>query len=197
MRRLLLIALVCACHKSSSADLTSPPQSRNARRVSIEMLRRSFPVVFGNDLAGQPITWTVGGRTGFDAYTRALGEADYADVVDENLDPSPLYLKFLDDAARDACNKVLAADFARADPAQRALLRYVALTDTAGDALNKNLRYLRLRFHGTHVADADDAPIASFRQLFTDSMAANAGSVKEGWRAVCVALVTAPEFSLY
>jgi hypothetical protein len=197
MRRLLLLALLAACHKSGSLDQSSQPQSRDARRVSIEMLRRSFPVVFGNDPAGQPITWTLGARTGFDAYSRALGEADYADVVDENRDPSPLYLKFIDDAARDGCNKVLTADLARTDPTQRALVRYAQLTDTAGDALNKNLRYLRLRFHGVHVADADDAPIAGLRQLFTDSLAANGGSVKEAWRAVCVALVTAPEFSLY
>jgi hypothetical protein len=196
MRRLLLFALLVACHKHG-ADQSSQAQSRNARRVSIEMLRRSFPVVFGNDLSGQPITWTLGTRTGFDVYSRALGEADYADVVDENLDPSPLYLKFIDDASRDGCNKSLTADFGRTDPAQRALLRYVQLTDTSGDGLNQNLRYLRLRFHGVHVAEADDAPIAGLRQLFNDSLAANAGSVKEAWRSVCVALVTAPEFSLY
>jgi hypothetical protein len=197
MRRALALCLLLACHKSAAVDQSSQPQSRNARRVSIEMLRRSFPVVFGNDLSGQPITWTIGGRSGFDAYSRALGEPDYADVVDENLDPSPLYLKFMDDAARDGCNKVLAADFGRSDPAQRALLRYASLTDAQPDAVNANLRYLRLRFHGLHVADSDDAPIAGLRQLLTDSMAASGGPVKDGWRAVCVALVTAPEFSLY
>src|SRR5207253_227017 len=87
----------------------------------------------------------------FAACSKAPGEPDYADVVDENLDPSPLYVKFIDDAARDACNKVLTADLGRADAAQRALLRYVQPADTpqsAPDAVSRNLRYLRLRFHG-------------------------------------------------
>lgn len=198
MRRLVLALIACAaCHKAP-ADVSSQPQSRTARRASIEMLRRSFPVVFGDDLAGQPITWTVSAtRTGFDVYSRALGEPDYADVVDENVDPSPLYLKFLDDAARDACNKVLAADAKRS---ARTLLRHVSFADTpqsAPAAIDQNLRYLRLRFHGVHVAAGDDAPIRGLRALFTDAVAANNGSVAEGWRAVCVALVTAPEFSLY
>ena len=198
----LLVALaLTACHKSASQDSSSSQAaSRSARRVSVEQLRRSFPVVFGNDASGQPITWTVGARSGFDAFSKALGEPDYADVVDENLDPSPLYVKFIDDAARDACNKALTADFARADASQRALLRYVQLSDTpqsAPEAVSRNLRYLRLRFHGLHVADADDGPIAGLRQVFSDSIAANGGSAKEGWRAVCVALATAPEFSLY
>ena len=202
MRRPVAVAfsaLACAaCHKQPPVDPSSQPQSRTARRASIEMLRRSVPVVFGNDLAGQPITWMVSStKTGFDAYSRALGEADYADVVDENIDPSPLYVKFIDDAARDACSKVLAADAQRS---ARTLVKYAALTDTpqgAPAAIDRNLRYLRLRFHGLFVAPADDAPIAGLRQLLTDAIAVNGGSVTEGWRAVCVALVTAPEFSLY
>ena len=147
------------------------------------MLRRSFPVVFGDDLSGQPITWS-----GFNRFSRALGEPDYAEVVDEDLDASPLYLKFLDDAARDACGKVLAADAQRSD---RTFLRYAGATDApASAAVARNLRYLLLRFHGIHVAESDDGPIAPLRQLLADSGAG-------GWDAVCVALVTAPEFSLY
>lgn len=200
LRRIVLAALLgcAACHKAAAPVApSSQPQTRSARRASVEMLRRSFPVIFGNDLTGQPITWTVGGRPGFDVFTHALGEPDYADVVDENLDPSPLYVKFLDDAGRDACNKVLAADFKRPD---RTLLKYAQPADTPASArasIDQNLRYLRLRFHGMHVVDTDDAPIAGLRQLLSDSIAANGGSVLEGWRAVCVALVTAPEFSLY
>jgi hypothetical protein len=202
MRRALALALLsaAACQKSPPDDGNFPPAPRAARRVSIEMLRQSFPVVFGKDLSGQPITWTVGDRSGFDTFSRALGEPDYFDVVDENADPSPLYLKFLDDAARDACGKALAADAARKHPAQRALLRHVQASDdprTARAAVDRNLRYLRLRFHGIHVPSVDDGPIAGLRQLLVGSIAANGGSVLEGWRAVCVALVTAPEFSLY
>ncbi|MFL5457110.1 MAG: hypothetical protein ACJ78X_11965 [Myxococcales bacterium] len=200
MRRLLcplLCAAALGCQKSPPADGNPAPSSRATRRVSIEMLRRSFPVVFGSDLDGEPITWTVGDQVGFDAFSRALGEPDYFDVVEANLDPSPLYLKFLDDAARDGCGKALAADAARPDPRRRALLRHANLSDIAGAAIDRNLRYLRLRFHGIHVGSRDDGPIAGLRQLFANAVVANGGSTIEGWRAVCIALVTAPEFSLY
>jgi hypothetical protein len=200
-RALLLVLLVAAaCQKGPPDDGKFPPAPRAPRRVSIDMLRQSFPVVFGNDLSGQPITWTVGDRAGFDTFSRALGEPDYFDVVDENIDPSPLYLKFLDDAARDACGKALAADAARKDAGQRALLRHVQASDGPGNAraaVDRNLRYLRLRFHGIHVPGGDDGPIAGLRALLASATAANGGSVLEGWRAVFVALVTAPEFSLY
>jgi hypothetical protein len=54
------------------------------------------------------------------------------------------------------------------------------------------------------VADTDDFGIASYRKLFDDTVKAAAGSstptaanVTEGWRAVCVALLTAPEYHFY
>ena len=48
-----------------------------------------------------------------------------------------------------------------------------------------------------HVGSGDDGPIAGLQKLFANALAANGGSTLEGWRAVCIALVTAPEFSLY
>jgi hypothetical protein len=195
-------------HPQSTVEQTPPEvattSGRAPRRVSIEQLRASFPVVFGNDLGGAPITWTNEyGENGFSAYAGTLGEPDYADTTDENLDPSPLYVKFMDDAARNACGKALEADYGRTDPASRVIIRHAGLNDLvttsaqAKAAIEKNLRYLRLRFHGIKVAATEDQPIATLRDLFTQSAQANAGSAKEGWRAVCVALTVAPEFHLY
>lgn len=177
-----------------------PTTGRVARRLSVAQLRAAFPVVFGNDKTGTPITWMVGTKPGWDVYSRTLGEPDYVNVTDENREPSPLYVKFMDDAARDACDKALTADFARPDPSTRAIVRWAAPTDTIATnaaGIDKTLRYLRLRFHGLHVADGDDAPISELRTLFGAAVQANAGSTLEGWRAVCVALTAAPEFSLY
>jgi hypothetical protein len=148
----------------------------------------------------------VGTQNGFTARSATLGEPDYLSVVDENLEPSPLYLKFMGDAARDACTRTANADASLAQ-AQRTLTRFVGLSDTTAShraAVDENLRYLKLRFHGVKVAADDDAPIAGLRALFDAAVKGAAGTatptqahVKEGWRVVCVALLTAPEYHLY
>ncbi|MFN7135739.1 MAG: hypothetical protein ACK4N5_26945 [Myxococcales bacterium] len=181
-----------------------PPElhSRGPRRLSLAQLRGSLPVAFGKTTTGADVTWTNGaGASYFTTFSRALGEADYVNITEENLEPSPLYMKFMDDAARDVCDKALIADFAQPDAAKRTLLRKVALTDTdvsAPDAVDANLRYLKLRLHGIKVPDDDTATVGPLRALFVKAMAANTSNkVREGWRAVCVALTTAPEFHLY
>ena len=95
----------------------------------------------------------------------------------------------------------------RPNSTDRQFIRFVDKADTATSApakVNDNLRYLKLRFHGVKIDPADDTEIAPLRKLFTDVTNASAagGTVdstdtKEGWRAVCVALVMAPEFHFY
>ncbi|MBK7857040.1 MAG: hypothetical protein IPJ65_00190 [Archangiaceae bacterium] len=180
--------------------------SSGAQRLSVSQLRSSLPVVLGSDGAGAPVTWKIGTAVGFDARSATLGEADYLTRVDDDLEPSPLYLKFMFDMARDSCNRVIVADAARAQTA-RVLTRWAGATDTVASnkaAVDKNLRSLRLAFHGVKVADGDEAGIAPYRKLFDDAVkssagtgAIDAGDVTEGWRAVCVALLTAPEYHFY
>jgi hypothetical protein len=168
--------------------LDPPITSAGARRITIEQLRRTLPIVLGNDLQGQPVTWKVGSKNGLEAHADTLGEADYLDSTEDNLEPSPLYLKLIDDAARDVCTRALTADAARSDPATRSLLRHP-------DDIDRNLRYLVLRFHGVRIDDADSAALAPLRKLFDQATAA--AEAKQGWHVVCVALLTAPEFHLY
>jgi hypothetical protein len=187
--------------------LDAPITSAGNRRLSVEQLRRSLPVVFGNDESGSPITWKIGSKNGLDDNSDTLGEADYINTTEDNLEPSPLYLKFVDDAARDVCNRRLTADLAEADGDKRVLYAKVQTTDTsasAGSAVDANLRHLALRFWGVKLADSDTTSTAGLHQLFDKAVeSAAAGKtpteahVKEGWRAVCVALVTAPEFHIY
>jgi hypothetical protein len=184
-----------------------PVTSAVAQRVSVAQLRGAFPVILGKDVNGKDITWMSGGAPALDKMADVLGEADYAFVTQDNRDPSALYLKFMDDAARDVCERALTADAARPAAADRVLLRYVGPTDTAKSnaaGVDKNLGYLTLRFHGIKVKEGDDARLAPLRTLFTDAVTAaaagqsvTAAHVTEGWRAVCVALITAPEFHLY
>ena len=87
------------------------------------------------------------------------------------------------------------------------LLRHADKADTVSSnpaAIDKNLRYLELRMHAVKVDDTDATTIAPLRTLFqstVDALAAGAAAsesdVKEGWRVVCVALLTAPEFHIY
>ncbi len=187
--------------------LDAPITSAGNRRLTVEQLRRSFPVALGNDENGAPITWKLGTKNALDDNADTLGEADYINTTEDNLEPSPLYLKFVDDAARDVCNRTLTADLAKTDKTKRVLYATVETTDTsatASSAIDANLRQLELRFWGVKVADGDTTAIAPLHQLFDKAVeGAAAGKtpteahVKEGWRAVCVALLTAPEFHIY
>lgn len=170
------------------------------QRLTVRQLANSMPVALGGS------TWQVGTQNGFDARRATLGEPDYIAVMDESLEPSALYLKFMGDAARDGCSRTANADAPKAQN-ERVLTRFVGLSDTVASnraGVDANLRYLKLRFHGVKVAAQDDAPIAGLRTLFDAAVKGAAGAatptqahVKEGWRAVCVALLTAPEYHLY
>ena len=167
--------------------LDAPIVSSGARRLTVEQLRRSIPVAMGSTAAGEPITWQVGSKKGLDDNADTLGEADYISTTEDNMEPSPLYLKFMDDAARDVCKRALDADEAQTDAEKRTITRHADP--------NANLRYLKLRFHGIKVADDDSTSIAELRKLYDGAVAT--ADEREGWHVVCVSLLTAPEFHIY
>lgn len=156
-----------------------------ARRLSVDQLRRSIPALFGG------ITWTIPAARGnpiqqFDSLARTLGEADYLQATLNDLGPSPLFAKFMDDMAGDVCDKAIAADRANSDPNTRLLIRDA--TD-----VNANLRFLRLKFHGIW-AEGEDG-IQDLRRLY-DEILVDEGE-DSAWVGVCVAMLTAPEFMVY
>ena len=187
------------------------PLQMGTRRLTVMQLQASLPIVLGGN------TWQVGTANGFATRAGTLGVANYVSVVQDAMEPSPLYAKFMGDAARDGCNRALNADIAiptdggtsdaGVSAGEETLFRFASQTDNATNNLakiNANLRYLKLRFHGVKVATTDDAPIAQYRALFVEAYNAQKtvssgekAAVKEGWRAVCVALLTAPEYHLY
>jgi len=200
--------------KGPAAPIDHPPvdpakilKSAEVRRVSIQQLRKSLPIAFGLDHNGEEITWKLGNDIGLDRMSDSLGEADFIDTTEENMEPSPLYLKFMDDVARDVCNRALVTDLTKTAASERVILRHVEPVDTAttnASGIVDNVRYLKLRLHGVKVADDDAQTLSPLVELFTGAVdAAAAGEpaeeahVTEGWRAVCVALVVSPEFHLY
>lgn len=234
MRRALLMPLLLSCGLSACDEKVARPPvvevvpggpslpvdhpqvgeelslatARHSGRLSVDQIRRSLPVIAGPSRDGGEVTWMQGSRPGADVFSRALGEADYANITVENLEPSPLYAKFMDDAARDVCNRISNEDLNRPEGDPQTLYRHVAHLDTVDGnpaGVDQNLRYLKLRFHGVRIADDDVETLAPLRTLFSQAVVAARGTsttlsrnhVREGWRLVCVALLTAPEFHIY
>lgn len=186
-----------------------PRPSAAIRRLSLAQLRASLPVLFGTEEDGvTPITWRMpDGKVGLNVMAGSLGEPDYIEITEENLEPSPMYAKFMDDLARDVCDRALRADVTRPAGATRVLAREADFGDTVASdaaAIDDNVRYLLLRLHAVKAAAGDDELVTPWRAVFAEATAdaQDAGldddaATAEGWRAVCVGLVVAPEFHLY
>ena len=97
-----------------------------------------------------------------------LGDPDYQEITTENLDASPLYVKFMEDMAASVC----------AAAPMNVLAPYGRRED--------DVRSLKLTFHGEYVPPGE-AGLEPLLSLY-DS---------DGPRAVCVALLSGPEFFLY
>lgn len=137
-----------------------------------------------------------------------LGQPDFNLYTSENVDPGAVFSKLVGDAARKACRDGVNADVdAGRDRSQRILVRYASETDTlasAEGAVRANLAYLVLRFWARSVAPTDPAVtdlLAVFGAASTapadPSASLPAGTPVDGWRAVCVALVTDSQFLTY
>lgn len=178
-----------------AADLhpTVEVTARPRRRLDLDQLRASMLQVSGG------IGWTEQrGAVEVDLFrelSATLGKPDYLQTTTEDLEPSALFLKFLDDASRSVCARMVVADLDR-DPADRVLLRHVAADGTdSEDAVTENLRWLVRRFHGRQLAE-DGPALATWAWLHT-SAEFTARDPMVGWQAVCVGLFTHPDFYSY
>jgi hypothetical protein len=188
-----------------------PPESRETKRMTISMLEGSLPVVASwneespNDA---PITWTVLNKgkdypaLGDLALGKTLGKPDYVQITSESAVAGTLYVKFMEDMARNVCTKMAEVDMVEPDAEKRNLIRFASLDSIDdGAAINANLRYLKLRFWGEYIDSDDDEAVAELKQLFDASAKGQQGAltqkVEEGWRAVCVGLLSAPDFHIY
>lgn len=189
---------------ATPAELLPPVQfaRRPRRRMNVDQLSDAMRRVSGG------IGWTNDrGDDLFESLAATLGRPDYVQRTVEELEPTVLFQKFLDDAARDVCTRMLAADLAalqaeaEADPdnppADRILLRHVDADDTiadAPDAVDRNLRHLLAWFHGREVRDAND--LAHLKTL-VEQAAALTDDPTQSWLGVCGVLFTHPDFYTY
>ncbi|MBL8604858.1 MAG: hypothetical protein JNK72_23220 [Myxococcales bacterium] len=186
---------------------------RAPHRINVAQLRASFQSAIG-------VTWreprrvlTAESPSGsvedpdadmLSILSATLGEPNYDQATQESLDPSATFSKLIGDAARKACRDGVTADVARG-ASQRILLRYANPTDTAAGneaAVRRNLQYLVLRFWARSV-ETNSAAVSDLLRLFTVASTVPAqamlpaGAPPDGWRAVCIALATDPQFLTY
>ncbi|MFM2153538.1 MAG: hypothetical protein RL199_1973, partial [Pseudomonadota bacterium] len=107
--------------------------------------------------------------------------------------PNVTFEKFLDDATRSVCDRVVKSNGGRGVLVVDALPGDTVVT--APDRVDTNLRTLLLRFHG-HAVAPGGAALERWRWLFQTG-ARVGGSPLEGWRAVCIALLEHPDFYTY
>lgn len=181
-----------------------PHRSRAVKRLTVMQLARSIPVV-----AGEGMEWSFGNKSAlgddsaFGPLDRTLGRPDYYFVTEEPAQPTALYLKFMDDMARHVCSEMVLADGEAASPEDRILAPHVPMDSPATDEdIRTNLRYLALRFWGQWVHEDDDETLADLEALYhgasqLDPSEEPIKQMADGWRAVCVALMTSPAFHLY
>ena len=177
----------------SPADLVPAPEPwqappRARRRMNIDQLDAAFRRTSGG------IGWTeMRGNNEVDLFTElsaTLGKPDYIQITHESLEPSALFQKFLDDAARQVCARRIEADQARG--AEPILL---PLADENGEVdIDGHLQHLLLRFHGRDLP-LDSPDLMHWRWLY-DTVGFVSDDVT-AWQALCATLYTHPDFYSY
>lgn len=151
------------------------PSGRRLRRVSVAQFAASLEVATGQrwpDVA---------------QFANAMGEANFVETTEEDLGLTVAFEKFAQDAALYTCRAAVEADLRGGDT----ILRYASPDETDEEHLRENLRYLLLRFLGQDVA-TDSSSLDPWLELVT-----SVPLPAERWTAVCVGLITHPDFLAY
>jgi hypothetical protein len=153
--------------------------SRGPRRLSVEEIERTWESIAGLPPGEVQIPENL---------ARSLGDPDWLSVTEPNLEPSPLFMKFMVDLGAILCSQLLRGDRQR-PPEARVLLRHPRDVDA-------NLRQLILRFWAVDARSPDHPDVARLRAVYETARRGATGD-QGGWLAVCIALSTSPEFLLY
>jgi len=168
------------------------PYVRPRRRMDLDQLDATIRRVSGG------IGWTEGKNDTnlFVQLSETLDKPDYIEFTSEDLSASTLFQKFLGDAARSVCTKIIDRELNDSE-AERILMKHVEPTDTlesAPEAVAKNLRDLQLLFHGRIVPEGTPDPALNTWQWLFESATLLTNDPAQGWRTVCVGMMTHPFF---
>ena len=182
---------------AGESDLSSPSQAptRPRRRMDVDQLDAAMRRISGGP--GWTDSNSDNGTSMWQTLALTLGRPDYALTTNEDLQPSPIFQKYLSDAATAMCF-TLAAEALLSEGVTTPLLPHADVEETyasAPDNVRLNMQTLLQNFHGTWTEAAD--PILD-RWLGLFIAATDAGTHPIlGWTSVCVALVTHPDFYTY
>ena len=165
---------------------------RARQRMNIAQLDRAIKQVTGG------LEWTDEGNNPnnlFEELALTLGRPDYVQVVIEDLSPSGLFLKFVDDASRSVCKKLVEVEVSERNSETRKLLGAVSpdayyVDDATG--IDAQLSRLSLMYHGISLEE-DSGALENLRWLFQMAQT-RMGQPQAGWEAICVSLMTDPAF---
>lgn len=184
---------------AADVELAPNPEAtaRPLRRLSVKQLREAIANATGG-LAWHDET----GRDMLTLLSPTLGVPTYIDTTNEDLEASLVFQKFLGDGVRSVCSEAIQNDMEMA-VSDRVLLRYADPTWVWEQAsaeqqgiMDRNLRYMSLRITGRAIAAEDEEGLSRLRWLMR-SVTHATGDPAKGWRAVCVGLMSSPEFYLY
>jgi len=179
----------------TAVDLMPAPQSpdphtRPRRRMNVDQLKASIVAATG-------FSWKKGNKDALEELAATLGRPDYLMRVNADLEPGPVFTKFLKDAAYSVCGDLKTHEL-EIPAADRILMVHVAPEDTIEshpEEVDENIRMLLLRFHG-HFPEPGASELEPWRWLFK-SVTHLSNEPADGWRAMCVALIAHPDFSSY
>ena len=161
--------------------------TRPRRRMNIDQLNAAIMRVSGG------IAWTEQRGNNevnlFNELSATLGKPNYTTITHEDLEPSTLFQKFLGDAARSVCGKMVAQDLT----GDHESILLPAHDDA--ESIDTHLIEILSRFH-SRALNHDSRDLAQWRWLYDSSWFVTRDSV-QAWNAICVALFVHPDFYTY
>lgn len=165
------------------------PETKRLVRLTADQFFRSLEVTTGQ-------TWSRA-----DQYQSTLGKPDFTQSTQEAREISVSFVKLAGDAAREVCGEAVDADLQMGSGEDRVILKHLDGLDPEDDSVLENLRYLVLRFHGTYLTDDLDSRLDPWVSILRTDLPADPGEreaqARDRWKAVCVGLVTHPDFLTY
>jgi len=172
------------------ADAAPEPEGnhRALKRMSVAQTRTAMEQLSGG------IEWADGSAVLWESYAATLGVADHQTRLRDNLDPSIMYQKFLDDAAVQTCTAWVAGE---ADGTRTPRGFFLATEPDAADATGVRANLVRLRqlVHAEESSDTD--PVVDGLQVVFDTVLRRTSDPVAAWTTVCVGLFTHPDFFTY
>ncbi|MGF1464986.1 MAG: hypothetical protein ACFCGT_02530 [Sandaracinaceae bacterium] len=174
-----------------TVDLGDDPW-RERRRMDLEQLDASLTRAAGG------LSWMVNNQSGFVVFADTLGVPDFVNRSAEDLTVNLLFTKFLEDAARSTCRRLVFGNGDAEAAARAAVFRMVDVgsTEVPLETLRAQVAELLLRFHGRRVA-VDDPSLGPWLGLRHRVQESEGGTAQRGWEVLCVALITHPDFYTY